>query len=231
MIESADFHCWYASDINAARKKGLDLLGKFERYFKGSVIDLGCGEGSMLLVLQEHGRTDLLGVESNSELADLAESWGVPVMRKDLLQYVRGEQLKAATYVYTDVVEHVPFEVNLEVMKRLPAGSRLIIQTPDTQTLRGHQCYFNVPSHVAPYSSHVLKKMLEGTGYNVVAEGSVDYAYPDNWQRKVRAFLTRKLTGLHPDMVLGGANYFVVADRECLQSSTNQAPPIRSSQV
>jgi trans-aconitate methyltransferase len=212
-IESAEFHCWYAPDRKAARKKGLDILSKFGKHLKGRVIDLGCGEGSLLLVLQEQGRTNLLGIESNAQLADLAESWGVPVRRKDLLQYVREEQLDVATYIYTDVVEHVPFEVNLEVMERLPAGSRLIIQTPHTNTLRGHECYLNVPSHLAPYSSFVLRRMLQRTGYTVVADGSVDYVHPDNWQRKARAFLVRKLLGLPPEMVLGGANYFIVADR------------------
>jgi trans-aconitate methyltransferase len=213
-MEPAEFQCWYASDLDAVRKKGRDLLDKFGKYLKGPIVDLGCGEGALLLALHERGSTGLLGVESDSELADLSESRGVRVARMDLLQFVREKQLAVATYIYTDVVEHLPFEVNLEVMKRLPAGSRLIIQTPHTQTLRGHEYYFNVPSHVAPYSSWVLKKMLERTGYSVVAEGSVDYAHPDNWNRKLRAFLVRKLLGLHPEMVLGGANYFVVADRK-----------------
>lgn len=212
-IESAEFHCWYSTDLAEARKKGQFVLGKFAQYLKGPVVDLGCGEGAFLLALQQHGKKDVLGVESNKQLADLAESWGVPIVRKDLLAYLREEQLEAATYVYTDVVEHVPFEVNVEVLERLPGGSRLILQTPHTETLRGHQYYFRVPSHVAAYSPFVLKKMLERSGYKVVAEGSVDDEHPDNWQKKLRGFLARKLLGLTAEMVLGGGNYFVVADR------------------
>jgi hypothetical protein len=106
------------------------------------------------------------------------------------------------------------FEANMEVLKRLPQGSRLILQTPHTETLRGHQYYFNMPSHVAPYSPYVLKQMLQRTGYATVAEGSVDDEHPRNWQRKVRGFLARKLLGLWPEMVLGGGNYLVIADRE-----------------
>ena len=212
-VEAGEFHCWYSADIQEARKKGRFVLGKFGKYLKGPVVDLGCGEGALLLALQESGKKDVLGVESNKELADLAESWGVPIRRKDLLTYLREEVLEAATYVYTDVVEHVPFAVNVEVLERLPEGSRLILQTPHTETLRGHQYYFHVPSHVAAYSPFVLKKMLERSGYAVVAEGSVDDAHPDNWQKKVRGFLARKLLGLTAEMVLGGGNYFVVADR------------------
>jgi SAM-dependent methyltransferase len=210
----AEFHCWYSGNIGEARKKGKYLLSKYASYLRGSVVDLGCGDGALLLALLESGKSDVLGVESNEELANLAESWGVPVVRKDLLVYLREGPLQPATYVYTDVVEHVSFEANMEVLKLLPPGSRLILQTPHTETLRGHQYYFNMPSHVAPYSPYVLKQMLQRTGYATVAEGSVDDEHPRNWQRKVRGFLARKLLGLWPEMVLGGGNYLVIADRE-----------------
>src|SRR5258708_37524745 len=102
--ESAEFHCWYSTNLEEARKKGQDALGKYGKYLKGPIVDLGCGEGALLLALKESGKADAVGVESNKELADLAESWGVVVVRKDLLAYLREE-----------VAEHVPFEVELEV--------------------------------------------------------------------------------------------------------------------
>jgi hypothetical protein len=176
-------------------------------------VDLGCGEGALLLALRESGTQNVLGVESNNELADLAASWGTPIVRKDLLTYVREEKLEVATYVYTDVVEHLPFEVNMEVLGRLPVGSRLILQTPHTETLRGHQYYLNVPSHLAAYSPFVLKKMFERKGYAVVAEASVDDIQPAGWQRTLRGLIIRKILALPPEMVLGGGNYLVIADR------------------
>ena len=212
-IEAGEFHCWYSADIGEARRRGQYMMGTFGKYLKGRVVDLGCGEGTFLLALLESGRKDLLGVESNKELADLAESWGVPIARKDLLGYLREEKLEAGTYVYTDVIEHVPFEVNLEVLSRLPAGSRIIIQTPNTESVLGHQYYFNVPSHVAAYSPHVIQKMLTRHGYRVVAEGSLDGRHPDNWKRKVRELVIRKMLAINAELILGGGNYFVVADR------------------
>jgi hypothetical protein len=121
--------------------------------------------------------------------------------------------LEAGTYVHTDVVEHVPFEVNLEVLGRLPVGSRLILQTPHTETLRGHLYYFNMPSHVAAYSPFVLRRMFERHGYAIVAEGSTDDIQPPGWKRNLRGLLIRKVLALPPEMVLGGGNYFVIADR------------------
>ena len=211
--ESGEFHCWYSSNIQEARKKGQYAKSKFGKYLKEPIVDLGCGEGALLLALRESGTQNVLGVESNNELADLAASWGTPIVRKDLLTYVREERLEVATYVYADVVEHVPFEVNMEVLGRLPVGSRLVLQTPHTETLRGHQYYLNVPSHLAAYSPFVLKRMFERKGYAVVAEASVDDIQPVGWQRTLRGLIIRKILALPPEMVLGGGNYLVIADR------------------
>jgi hypothetical protein len=211
--EAAEFHCWYSSDIEQARKKGRYILQKFGRYFKGPIVELGCGEGAVLLVLKESGKADVEGVESNPELAALAESWGVPIVRKDMLQYLVETQPKVATYLYIDVVEHLPFDANLKVLERLPAGSRLVIQTPNTESLLGHQFYFNVPSHVAAYSPLVLKNTLQRLGYKIVDEGSVDGVHPKSWKRRIREVIVRLVLGLPVEMVVGGGNYFVVADR------------------
>jgi SAM-dependent methyltransferase len=213
MTAAAEFHCWYGSDIESARQKGRYLLSKYSRFLKGSVVDLGCGEGAFLLALIETGKKDVLGVESNEELANLAESFAVPVARKDILQYFREMKPQVATYVYIDVIEHLPFDLNVELLNLVPLGSRLILQTPNTESFLGHQFYFNVPSHVAPYSPWILRKMLARGGYEVVSEGSVDGTHPDAWIKKARSWFIRKALGVSPEMFTAGGNYFFVADR------------------
>lgn len=91
-------------------------------------------------------------------------------------------------------------------------GSRLILQTPHTETLRGQVFYFNMPSHVAAYSPFVLKRMFKRHGYAVLAKGSTDDIQPPGWERNLRGLLIRKILALPPEMVLGGGNYFVIAD-------------------
>lgn len=211
---AAEFHCYYAEDRKSALQKGKSTLPKFERYLRpGPVVDLGCGEGGLLLALKELGRTELTGVESNQELCTLAKSFGVPVICKDLLTYLQEETLRSAVYFYVDVIEHVPFELNLRLLASLPVGSRLILQTPNTESVLGHQYFMNVPSHLAPYSPWVIRKMLARFGYDVTVEGTVDGAHPRNWKNRLRAFLIRFALGLAPEIILGGGNYFAVADR------------------
>jgi SAM-dependent methyltransferase len=211
---AAEFHCWYAADRNTALQKGRFTLTKFERFLRsGPVVDLGCGEGGLLLALQEAGRREILGVEPNPELCALAKSFGVPILETDMTSYFASGSLSPATYFYVDVIEHVPFDLNLRLMATLPAGSRLIIQTPNTESILGHQFYMNVPSHVAPYSPWVLRKMLSRFGYDVVAEGSIEGDHPPNWKNRLRMLLIRKVLGFAPEILLGGGNYFIVADR------------------
>lgn len=213
-VESAEYHCWYSPDRVSALEKGRYLLRKFGKFLREPIVDLGCGEGAFLLALIEAGKKDVLGVESNAELASLAESFGVPVVRKDVLQFFRDSEQRVATYLYIDVVEHVAFDLNMELLGLIPSGSRVILQTPYTESLLGHQFYLNVPSHVAPYSPWTIGKMLARHGYAAVAEGSVDGSQPDNWIRKIRSLLIRKALGMTPEMITGGGNYFVVADRK-----------------
>jgi len=106
--------------------------------------------------------------------------------------------------------------VNEEVFQRLPVGSRIIVQTPNTNSVLGHQFYLQVPSHVAPYSPYVLHGMLNRFGYVVVAEGGIGDR-PPTWKNRVRAVVLRRVLGLDPSLLWGGGNYFLVADRvkEC----------------
>ncbi len=211
--QAAEFHCWHAGTRDEALRKGEYLWSLYGGFLRDApIVDLGCGEGALLLWLKEHGHSRVLGVESNAELCGLAESFGVPVERSDLLEYVRANGREPAVFFYLDVIEHVPFAVNEEVFRRLPVGSRVIVQTPNTNSVLGHQYYLQVPSHVAPYSPHVLRDLLGRLGYSAVAEGSVG-SRPPTWKNRLRAMVLRRVLGLDPDLLCGGGNYFVVADR------------------
>jgi len=210
----AEFHCGYAESEQQIIEKGRSILAKFGRYIKeGPIVDLGCGEGALLLALKKAGKKQILGVDSNEELLRIARGLDVPLAESDIWEFLRKGRLEPAVYFYLDVMEHVPVELNLELFCLLPAGSRIIIQTPYTESILGHRFYMNVPSHVAPYSPWVIKKMLGRFSYQVAAEGSVDWGRLPNWKNKLRAFVLLKIMGVDPDLILGGGNYFVVADR------------------
>jgi trans-aconitate methyltransferase len=211
---AAEFHCGYANSEQEILRKGNSLLLRYGPFIKdGPIIELGCGEAAFLYFLQRKGYKQLLGIESNKELLAIARTLEVPVIESDIWDYLRSADLKPAVYFYIDVMEHVTFDQNAELLSRLPVGSRIIIQTPYTESALGHRLYMNVPSHVAPYSPWVIKKMFERFGYRVVKDGSVDWDHPANWKNKIRTFLIFKIMGIDPELLMGGGNYYVVADR------------------
>jgi SAM-dependent methyltransferase len=212
--QAAEFHCWYAASREEALRKGEYLWATYHGFLRDApVVDLGCGEGAFLLLLKEKGHSRLLGVDSSAELCQRAESFGVSVEHADLLEFLRGKKLEPAIYFYLDVIEHAPFEFNLEVFRSLPVGSRLVIQTPNTNSVLGHQFYMQVPSHVAPYSPRVIHEMLDRCGYSLVAEGTMTGNHLPTWKNRLRAYFIRKVLGLEPEVLHGGGNYYAVADR------------------
>lgn len=213
--KAAEFHCCYAANKQEALNKGRYIHSKYGKYLTKNklIVDLGCGEGGFLLWLQQVGFEQVLGIERNHELCDLAKSFGVPVIQADIIEFVRSSKSGAAVYLYIDVMEHVSFDFNLELLSLIPVGSRVIIQTPYTRSILGHEFFMNLPSHVAPYSPWVVKKMLDRLGYDIASEGTVDGNHAINWKNKMRSFFIRKVFGIRPDMILAGGNYYVVADR------------------
>jgi trans-aconitate methyltransferase len=210
----AEFHCGYAASEKEALAKGRGILVKFGKYInEGPIVDLGCGEGALLLAMKRAGKKQILGVDSNKELLRIARTFEVPLTESDIWEFLSTGVLEPAVYFYLDVMEHVPLEHNLALLRSLPVGSRLILQTPYTESVLGHRFFMNVPSHVAPYSPWVIKKLLARFGYQLVSDGSVDWDHPPNWKNKVRAFLLLKVMGIDPDLILGGGNYYIVADR------------------
>ena len=209
-----EVHCWYAATKEDALRKGQYLYGHYGAYLNHArVVELGCGEGAFLLWLKHNAEKELAGVDANAYLCGLGRSFGVPIEQGDLLEYLRQQGEVPAVYLYLDVIEHVSFEVNLEVLALVPPGSRIIIQTPYTRSLKGHEFYMNVPSHVAPYSPWLIARMLERTGFQVVSEGSIEGHHPPTWKNRLRAWFIRRVLGIDPEMLLGGGNYFVVADK------------------
>jgi len=66
--------------------------------------------------------------------------------------------------------------------------------------------------------------MLARSGYDLVAEGNMDGVHEPNWKNRLRALFIRKVLGIEPELLLGGGNYFVVADKNREPAESAHAP-------
>lgn len=208
---SAEFHVWEsnpsAADLAGAVAFWGPHLGK-------RVLDIGCGEGHLVAALGRAGYA-AEGVDATAELAARAATRGVKVTESDALDFVRREGSRFDTFLMLDFVEHVPFAYVEAMFAAIPAGGRCIVQTPNTNSIIGHQFYLQVPGHVTPLSPFVLDKMFARAGMSTVATGTQWGGIPwKGLRRRATLFLLEKLFGVTMlPLFVEGADYYVVAQK------------------
>ncbi len=178
------------------------------------ILDVGCGEGHLLAALQRAG-LQAEGVDATPELVARAAQRGVTVTQDDALTFIRTHGDRFDTFLLVDFVEHVPFDTVASILEALPAGSRCVVQTPNTNSIIGHMFYLQVPSHVTPLSPAVLNKMFERASMVVRTHGTTWGGIPwTGLRRRATLFILEKLFGVTMlPLFVEGANYYVVAEK------------------
>jgi len=143
------------------RRARFAIVQLFERVlgvpFQGRVLDAGCGDGSLVTVLNE-----LSGVQAQG--IDIGDNVNFEC---DALPFANGDFDIAVLY---SVIEHVHDPGNLlsELRRVLSPEGRVVVITPnfDLKNLflaaRG---FFDDPTHVHPYSPESLTKLMEVGGF------------------------------------------------------------------
>ena len=145
-----------------------------------SIIDIGCGTGSILRALQQRGFSNLHGLELSEFAVDRLGDQGIVMSHGDLLDI----PLDAATFdvaVASEVLEHVIRRKRfLRELTRIvkPAG-KILIFVPD-------DCLgpISEPEHVIKYNAHSLRAFLNKF---LVVESITSIVEPHNGSRSLFA--------------------------------------------
>lgn len=142
-----------------------------EKIPKGDLLDVGCGEGHFLAQMKEAG-WHVLGSELSEELAQIArEKYLVPVITGPFLEAgFPSEKFDVVTLNH--VIEHVycPITVLQECWRILKPGGRLVVTTPNTESL-GHRLFgrdwrgLEPPRHLYLFSHKSLKTVGTSAGF------------------------------------------------------------------
>jgi 2-polyprenyl-3-methyl-5-hydroxy-6-metoxy-1,4-benzoquinol methylase len=136
---------------------------------EGAILDLGCGRGEWLELLQEEGLR-ARGVDRNRVLVEECRLYGLDVVESDLIAYLCGlpsGSLSCVTGFH--IIEHLPFEVVLklldETVRVLRPEGMAIFETPNPQNLlvSTHDFYLD-PTHRHPIPSRLMKFVAEVRG-------------------------------------------------------------------
>jgi 2-polyprenyl-3-methyl-5-hydroxy-6-metoxy-1,4-benzoquinol methylase len=216
--EADDFkeiHVWSNESLQTTELDDAFLI----KYFKtlkeeDAVLDIGCGQGKLVKALRQRGY-EVLGIDLNNELIEAALSENLPVKHLDVLEALQRELSHYNVFSMLDFVEHIPLTVFVSILKTISEkpGATVWIQTPNLDSVMGIKFWFQVPSHISPINPHVLHKLLDRLGFDVVEEWTAYGELP--WKGLRRRLTLKILNGLFgapmAGMFLGGANICLIA--------------------
>lgn len=128
----------------------------------GVVLDIGCGRGEWLTLLNEAGH-GCRGIDLNNAMVAAARERGHDVLAGDVIAHLRGlpdNSLGAITAFH--LVEHLPFPVLIalldEANRTLKPGGAILFETPNPECLVVGACNFYLdPTHRNPLPPELLR--------------------------------------------------------------------------
>ncbi|MBU6449184.1 MAG: methyltransferase domain-containing protein [Rhodospirillales bacterium] len=178
----ADFSLYYPALYRRYRKSIAAIIGMFysqrvARWLKdhpqpGSAFELGCGDGSMLAILRNHGWR-VLGCERSQAAAQLARDVsGIDVLAGELDAVPADAVFDLILLI--QALEHMknPAEILTRLAGMLAPGGKLIIAVPNFgswQARFGGKAWFHldVPRHVSHFTIKALAALTASTGLEV----------------------------------------------------------------
>ena len=216
----------YASFEDQFRGPRVEVRERLEVYvpilkeagIAGGVLDIGCGRGEWLQLLNSEG-IEAEGVDHNRIFVEDCRRAGFKVTEADGLAHLRSltdESLNAVSMFH--VAEHLPFKTLVkwidEIVRTLRPGGMLIAETPNPENFMVGSCSFYAdPTHRNPIPSQTLQFLLQSRGLenvNVLKLRPWDAARIEGDSEIVRRF---------NDYFYGAPDYGVVA-RKPLPSAT-----------
>lgn len=178
------------------------------------VLDIGCGKGELLELLQGGG-VEALGIDLDPGMVQEARSKGLDVHEGDALSFLSTRpEASLGSIVSLHVVEHLPLDSLVRLLElsvtRLKPGGVFVAETPNPASLivLGNSFVLD-PTHVNPIHPSLMTFLCESAGFRDVRlefySPAADYHLPrldttsgEPWLKEIdRAFesLNRVLFG------------------------------------
>jgi 2-polyprenyl-3-methyl-5-hydroxy-6-metoxy-1,4-benzoquinol methylase len=137
------------------------------------VLDLGCGRGEMIQILQDAG-IKARGIDSHADSIALCQAKGLDAERADLFTYL--SELPDASLggvICCQVIEHLPQSRLPEMIQlvhaKLRAGGLVALETPNPECLAIFATHFYIdPTHRHPVPPALTTFYLEEAGFGRV---------------------------------------------------------------
>lgn len=157
--------------IRARARPYLDIIrGCGAGEAQAPVLDIGCGRGEWMELLQSEG-LHTIGIDLNADFVASANARGLQVLEGDAIEVLRQMPAGSAGAITSmHLVEHLPFSRVVEFIDvcwhALRPGGVLILETPNPENLDVATHYFYMdPTHLNPLPPEMLRWVVESRGY------------------------------------------------------------------
>lgn len=134
------------------------------------VLDIGCGRGEMLQLLNENGIKSI-GLDINTDMVNRAKKKGLEAIEGDALEFLEnGTSQTYGAITGFHIIEHIPFPILIRTLsaiyRSLKPGGFMIMETPNPENVlvSSHSFYLD-PSHLHPLPPNLMAFALETCGF------------------------------------------------------------------
>ncbi|MCR5600482.1 MAG: class I SAM-dependent methyltransferase [Ruminococcus sp.] len=220
-IDYFDFENHFRGSIDSVKKSQEFYL----KFFSGKkkVVDVGCGRGEFLLLMQENGIT-AEGVDIYEPYTDYCNMKGLKATCGDGSEFLAKTEGVDGIFV-GQVVEHLkPYQIIQlcnTAYERLENGGCIVIETPNPTSLSIYTNAFYIdPSHIKPVHPLTMQYYLEKAGFT-----NIEIIFTENSRPPFRipalkcesAENTEEFNAAMKqvsDMIFGSQDYAIVAIKE-----------------
>ncbi len=134
-----------------------------------TIVDLGCGYGSALLMLQEDGYTQTSGVDISPQQIAAAHALGVRNVTQGSLDDVLQKHPKVDCFIMMDVIEHLTRSEAITTLTAMHTclndGGRIILRTPNVDAPMGSVLSYGDLTHELHLNTMSVKELFASLPY------------------------------------------------------------------
>lgn len=133
-------------------------------------LDVGCGRGEWLKLLEEQGYS-ATGVDLNIVMVETCMAQGLRAVKSDVLVYFNQIPDQSLTMISGfHIIEHLPFSVAMKLLKEslrvLKSGGMILLETPNPENAIVGSCnFYTDPTHRNPIPPLTLHFMMDHIGF------------------------------------------------------------------
>jgi len=184
------------TEFRGSEERIRERHSQYVELFAGSspVLDLGCGRGEFLGLLEENG-IEAMGVDLDGDMVEHCRSLGYRVGRVDALAYLRSLETATVGGIFSaQVIEHLtPRDVISLVShaaRALRPGGVLVVETVNPRSITALSSFFLDLTHVRPYEPLGIAHLLATSGF---VDVDTRFLYPDSLRDELATALGHAL--------------------------------------